>query len=95
LQLLHLQKVCKTKYLKKKTLLSLYIVLFDDATYNPCGTNPGVYFYPDPVDNHNYYQCDESGNAYLLSCGKSLVWDEIGVACSWPPVDTSPPPKSM
>jgi hypothetical protein len=74
----------------------------DDAAYNPCQTDSGVFFYPNPSDSHQYYQCDESGNAYLRSCG-NLVWDAILVSCNWPsavvprspiintPSSTSPP----
>lgn len=61
----------------------LAVSLFDEANYNPCGTKVGLYFYAHPVDPSKYYQCDETGNAYIRSCG-DLVWDELHVACNWP-----------
>jgi len=56
---------------------------FDDKTYNPCRTKSGLFFYPHPTDYHQYFQCDETGNAYLRSCGE-LVWDDLRIACNWP-----------
>lgn len=55
----------------------------EDASYNPCQVNSGIYFYPHRTDHHKYYQCDEFGNVYLRSCG-DLVWDDLRVACNWP-----------
>ncbi|UJR26996.1 hypothetical protein I4U23_008303 [Adineta vaga] len=62
-----------------------YQLFFDEATYNPCQKDSNSYFYPHPTDNHQYYQCDESGNAYLRSCG-ALVWDALRTACNWPDI---------
>jgi DNA-binding beta-propeller fold protein YncE len=71
-------------------------LFFDDGTvYNPCKTNPDVYFYPHPTDTHKYYQCDGSGNAFERECAESLVWDPLGMACSWPTKSIYVPPKGI
>ncbi|CAF0736211.1 unnamed protein product [Adineta ricciae] len=59
------------------------ILLNDEEAYNPCKPDSGVFYYPHRTDIHQYYQCDEAGNAYLRSCG-ALVWDDLRVACNWP-----------
>jgi hypothetical protein len=73
-----------------------YLSVFfeDDASYNPCQDGSNIYFYADPTDSSKYYQCDESGNAYLRSCG-NLVWDELRVACNWPAAVAPQPPRSI
>jgi hypothetical protein len=70
------------------------VFFFDETAFNPCQTKSNKFFYPDPTDNHKYYQCDESGNAYSRSCG-DLVWDELRVTCNWPSAVPPPPSKSM
>jgi len=70
-------------------------MFFDDAAeYNPCDTKSNVFFYPHQSDIDKYYQCDESGNAYLRSCG-NLVWDPFLVACNWPSAVKSAPPQAI
>ncbi|CAF1351104.1 unnamed protein product [Adineta steineri] len=54
-----------------------------DASYNPCVSGSGVYFYPDPTDPHRYYQCDASGKFYLQTCASDLVWDDLITACNY------------
>ncbi len=70
------------------------MVFFDEATYNPCGSIAGLFFYSHPTDIHKYYQCDESRNAHLRSCGE-LVWDELRITCNWPSAAAPPPPKGI
>jgi hypothetical protein len=70
-------------------------VFFDDGVaYNPCQHNSNVFFYPHPSEANEYYQCDESGNAYLRSCG-DLVWDPLLVACNWPSAVASVTPRGI
>ncbi|CAF1581925.1 unnamed protein product [Adineta steineri] len=54
-----------------------------DASYNPCVSGSGVYFYPDPTNPHRYYQCDASGKFYLQTCASDLVWDDLITACNY------------
>jgi len=68
------------------------MLFFDEATYNPCQTKSNQYFYSDPEDTHQYYQCDETGIAYLRSCGE-LVWDDLRVTCNWKSAVAPPPSK--
>ncbi|XP_076436105.1 uncharacterized protein LOC143275716 [Babylonia areolata] len=57
---------------------------YENTLYNPCGTIPGVRFYPYPPDPHYYVDCGADMVPNILPCLAGLVWNPAIDTCDYP-----------